>query len=226
MSGSRKDPDPGESQLDRASYKIGLDASFNSSTPDPLPLFDQWLAEAVASEPNDPSAAAFATCTPDGVPSVRMVLVKHIQDPDTGNQRFGIFTNLDSRKGEKMLSNPRAALCFHWKTLRRQIRVEGSLKPFSEAASDTYFHSRSRGSQIGAAVSNQSRPLANRELLEDRATAFAHAHPGQISRPPHWRGFYLEPERIEFWIDGKDRLHDRLLFTRHADHWHQTRLYP
>jgi pyridoxamine 5'-phosphate oxidase len=197
---------------------------------DPLPLFDQWLAEAAASEPNDPNAAALATCTPSGIPSVRMVLAKRIHDPEAApanpDQRFCIFTNIESRKGQEILLNPRAALCFHWKSLRRQFRVEGQLSPLSDAASDAYFHSRSRGSQIGAAASNQSRPLANRELLEDRAAAFAHAHPGEIPRPGFWRGFYLTPERIEFWVDGKDRLHDRLLFLRNGESWLQTRLYP
>lgn len=193
---------------------------------DPLTLFDQWLAEAAAAEPNDPNAAALATCTPDGIPSVRMVLAKQIHDPSAGYQRFCIFTNIESRKGEEIRLNPLAALCFHWKSLRRQLRIEGPLSPLSAAASDAYFNSRSRGSQIGAAISDQSRPLANRELLVDRATAFTHSHPGQIPRPDYWRGFYLTPERIEFWISGEDRLHDRMLFTRDGDRWHQTRLYP
>lgn len=197
-----------------------------SSAVDPLLLFDQWLAEAVASEPNDANAAALATCTPEGSPSVRMVLAKQIDDPEVGHQRFSIFTNVDSRKGEEMLANPRAALCFHWKSLRRQIRVEGPLAPLSEKASEDYFHSRSRGSQISAAVSDQSRPLANRELLLDRAAAFAHAHSGEIPRPDYWRGFYLTPERLEFWISGQDRLHDRILFTRNGDGWLRGRLYP
>ena len=197
-----------------------------STESDPILLFDQWLVDAAAAEPNDPNAAALATSTPDGIPSVRMVLAKRILDSDAGDQRFCIFTNIESRKGEEILANPHAALCFHWKSLRRQFRVEGPLAPLSAEASDAYFHSRSRGSQIGAAVSNQSRPLANRELLEDRAAAFSHAHPDQIPRPGYWRGFYLRPERIEFWINGHNRLHDRLLFTRDGNHWHQTRLYP
>lgn len=193
---------------------------------DPLLLFDQWLAEATSTEPNDPNATALATSTPDGIPSVRMVLAKQIQDPQAGYQRFAIFTNMESRKGEEILQNPHAALCFHWKSLRRQIRVEGPLTPLSAAASDAYFHSRSRGSQIAAAASNQSHPLANRQLLFDRAQAFTQAHPGEIPRPDHWRGFYLTAQRIEFWINGQDRLHDRLLFTRTGESWHQTRLYP
>jgi len=125
-----------------------------------------------------------------------------------------------------MLANPRAALCFHWKSLGRQIRVEGALTALSKEASENYFHSRSRGSQISAAVSDQSRPLANRELLLDRAAAFAHSHPEEIPRPDYWRGFYLAPERLEFWISGQDRLHDRMLFTRNGDGWLRGRLYP
>lgn len=203
-----------------------IDGILDLSVLDPLSLFDQWLADATVAEPNDPNAAALATSTPDGIPSVRMVLAKRITDPDAGDQRFSIFTNIESRKGEEILTNPRAAICFHWKSLRRQLRVEGLLSPLSAQATDAYFRSRSRGSQIGAAISDQSRPLANRELLLDRAAAFAHAHPDEIPRPAWWRGFYLSAERIEFWADGKDRLHDRLLFTRNGDHWRRTRLYP
>lgn len=193
---------------------------------DPLLLFDQWLTDAGASEPSDANAAALATSTPEGAPSVRMVLAKQIDDPAAGYQRFSIFTNLESRKGEEMLANPLAALCFHWKSLGRQIRAEGALTALSETASENYFHSRSRGSQIAAAVSDQSRPLANRELLLDRAASFAHAHPEEIPRPGYWRGFYLTAERMEFWINGQDRLHDRILFRRNGDGWLRGRLYP
>lgn len=208
-------------------HPLSLDSlGSGAQLPDPVELFDQWLAKAAESEPNDPNAAALATSTPDGIPSVRMVLAKQIHDSESGYQRFSVFTNVESRKGQEILANPRAALCFHWKTLRRQIRIEGPLTPLSSEASDTYFHSRSRGSQIAAAVSNQSRPLDSRQLLIDRTAAFTQLHPGEVPRPGYWRGFYLTPEKIEFWADGKDRLHDRLLFAREGDSWLATRLYP
>jgi pyridoxamine 5'-phosphate oxidase len=191
------------------------------ATNDPLAQFDLWLNEASASEPNDPNAASLATASTDGAPSVRMVLVKPV-----GDERFCVFTNAESQKGRQLLENPRAALCFHWKTLRRQVRVEGRITELSAEASDRYFHSRSRGSQIGAAVSDQSRTLGSREELEAKARAFAESHVGEIPRPGYWRGFCLHPERIEFWMDGKDRLHDRFVFVRDGNLWRQHRLYP
>jgi pyridoxamine 5'-phosphate oxidase len=176
---------------------------------DPLELFGLWLQEAERSEANDPNAAALATSTLDGVPSVRMVLVKR------ADQRgFCFFTNAESKKGMELQQNPKAALCFHWKTLRRQVRVEGRVTDMDAAEVDAYFHGRSRSSQIGAAVSEQSRPLASREELE------------QVPRPPYWRGFCVHAERIEFWISGENRLHDRFLFTLEAGQWKRTRLYP
>ena len=200
-----------------------LPLEIDSGTPDldPLALYDTWLKEAEASEPNDPNACSLATATASGSPNVRMVLAKRV-----GDQRFCFFTNAESQKGLDLAENPRAALCFHWKSQRRQLRVEGAVTELPSSEADTYFHSRSRGSQIGAAISDQSRPLANRELLEDRARAFALAHTGQIPRPRYWRGFCLHPERIEFWQDGKDRLHDRFLFTLNGDSWQHSRLYP
>lgn len=187
----------------------------------PLSLFDTWLKEAGAHEPNDPNAAALATSTADGQPSVRMVLVKRI-----GEDRFCFFTNAESHKGRQLAENPRAALCFHWKSLRRQIRIEGTIAELDSAKVDAYFHSRSRASQIGAVVSNQSRPLASREALEEKARLFAEAHPGDIPRPSYWRGFQLHPQQIEFWIDGPHRLHDRFLFTLDGNLWRISRLYP
>jgi pyridoxamine 5'-phosphate oxidase len=188
---------------------------------DPLKLFGLWLEEAEGSEANDPNAAALATSTLEGVPSVRMVLVKR------ADQRgFCFFTNAESKKGRELQQNPKAALCFHWKTLRRQVRVEGWVTEMEAADVDAYFHSRSRSSQIGAAVSEQSRPLASREELEEKFRSFAGQHPGEVPRPPHWRGFCVHAERIEFWMSGEDRLHDRFLFTREAGQWKRTRLYP
>jgi pyridoxamine 5'-phosphate oxidase len=198
-------------------------SSLEIATNDPIALFDLWLTEATTSEPNDPNAAALATSTTEGHPSVRMVLIKPV-----GENRFCFFTNVESQKGTQLAQNPQAALCFHWKSLRRQLRVEGKVTELAAEKVDAYFHSRSRASQIGACVSNQSRPLASREELEAKAAGFAAAHSseGKIPRPAYWRGFQIHPQRIEFWMDGEARLHDRCLFTRVDDGWRKTRLYP
>jgi pyridoxamine 5'-phosphate oxidase len=189
---------------------------------DPLALFDLWMKDAQLREPNDPSAAALATCTADGQPSVRMVLIKQV-----GQHRFAFFTNAGSRKGRELAENPRVALCFHWKSLRRQVRVEGPVTELPGSDVDAYFHSRSRESQIGAAVSLQSQVLVSRDELEARVRTFAEAHlDDEIPRPDHWRGFYVEPARIEFWIDGAHRLHDRFLFSKEGSGWQTARLYP
>ena len=188
---------------------------------DPLALFDTWFKAAQESEPNDPNAAALATATAAGAPSVRMVLVKRV-----GDRRFCFFTNAESQKGRELAANPRAALCFHWKSLRRQVRAEGTISELAASDVDTYFHSRSRASQIGAAVSDQSRVLPSREELEKQVRQFGERHPGEVPRPVYWRGYHLSPERIEFWIDGPNRLHDRFLFTREGDRWERCRLYP
>ncbi len=188
---------------------------------DPIQGFHEWLREAEASEPNDPNAAALATSTPKGDPSVRIVLVKRVDE-----RGFCFFTNAESEKGSQLAENPRAALCFHWKTLRRQVRVAGSVTQLDDGEVDAYFHSRSRKSQVGAAVSAQSRPLRNRGELEEMVQAFDKQHPGEVPRPPHWCGYCVAVERIEFWIDGPDRLHDRILFTPTGSGWEQTRLYP
>ena len=188
---------------------------------DPLALFDTWFKAAQESEPNDPNAAALATATAAGAPSVRMVLVKRV-----GDRRFCFFTNAESQKGRELAANPRAALCFHWKSLRRQVRAEGTISELAASDVDTYFHSRSRASQIGAAVSDQSRVLASREELEEQVRQFGERHPGEVPRPAYWRGYHLSPERIELWIDGPNRLHDRFLFTREGDRWERCRLYP
>lgn len=198
-----------------------MNDSHEIASEDPLELFDTWLRQAQESEPNDPNAAALATSTRDGVPSVRMVLAKRI-----GEHRFCFFTNVESRKGEELTQNPRAALCFHWKALRRQVRAEGEVSELDTREVDWYFQSRSRASQISAAVSDQSRMLRSRADLEERVNIFGQNHPGEIRRPSFWRGFYLCPERIEFWLDGTNRLHDRFLFTKQGDGWQKARLYP
>ena len=196
-------------------------AGYELSTNDPMELFRQWMQEAERSEPNDPNAVALATATADGSPSVRMVLLKR-----THAAGFWFFTNAESNKGLQLAENPRAAMCFHWKTLRRQVRIEGSVSLLPLAEVDEYFHSRSRRSQLGAAVSRQSRPLGSREQLEERVDRFAAEHPGEVPRPAYWQGYCLEAERIEFWVDGEDRLHDRFLFTSGPDGWTSHRLYP
>jgi pyridoxamine 5'-phosphate oxidase len=188
---------------------------------DPIARFHEWLRQAEDTEPNDPNGAALATSTANGEPSVRMVLVKRVDE-----RGFCFFTNAESEKGVELAENPRAALCFHWKSLRRQVRVAGTVTGLESSEVEAYFHSRSRKSQIGAAVSAQSRPLRSREELVDKVKHFAEQHLGEIPRPLHWQGYCVFAERIEFWMDGADRLHDRLLFTRAGDGWSRTRLYP
>ena len=189
---------------------------------DPLGLFDTWFAEAREAEPNDSNAMALATATPDGRPSVRMVLLK-----DHGPSGFTFYTNAQSRKGEEIRANMRAALLFHWKSLRRQIRIEGPLSQVPDEVADAYFHSRSRPSQLGAVASQQSRPLPERATFVERyAEVEARFEGGEVERPPHWTGFTLNPERIEFWLDRANRLHDRRVFTRDGDAWASTLLYP
>lgn len=187
----------------------------------PIALFQRWFDLAAKDELNDPNAMALATSTVGGRPSVRMVLMKHVDE-----RGFTFYTNVESQKGEELLANPYAALCFHWKSERRQVRVEGTVEAVSDADSDEYFHSRSRSSQIGAVASQQSRPLVSREELEARAAALAAKYPGEIPRPGYWRGFRVVPERIEFWQDGADRLHDRIVFSRDGIGWKNKRLYP
>jgi pyridoxamine 5'-phosphate oxidase len=195
---------------------------FSLEATDPLPCFHAWLGKAQALEPNDHNAAALATATPAGLPSVRMVLVKDV----TGDGSFVFYSNSESRKGLEIRANPHAALCFHWKSLRRQIRIEGPLAEVSSQQADDYFHSRARGSQLGALASDQSRPLISRAALEARAAELARLHPGEIPRPSHWTGFALHAQAIEFWRSRQDRLHDRILYTRISGTWERSLLYP
>lgn len=188
---------------------------------DPIALFRAWMREAEAGEPNDPNAVALATATRDGVPSVRMVLLKGLDE-----RGFAFYTNAESRKGAELAENPRAAMCFHWKSLRRQVRVEGPVAELPHLESDAYFHSRSRGSQLGAVASQQSRLLASRQVLEDRVRTVEELYPAVIPRPDFWHGYVLWPERIEFWVNGVERLHDRFLFLRTNDCWEKERLFP
>jgi pyridoxamine 5'-phosphate oxidase len=189
---------------------------------DPFALFAEWMAEARAGELNDSNAMALATATPDGFPSVRMVLLK-----DHGPQGFTFYTNAESRKGQEIRANARAALLFHWKSLRRQIRIEGPLSEVAPEVADAYFHSRARDSQLGAVASDQSRPLPDRKVFVERfAEAQARFGDREIERPAHWTGFTVMPERIEFWRDRDNRLHDRRLFVRAGSGWTSTLLYP
>ena len=190
---------------------------------DPIALFDDWFAEAARSEPNDHNAMALATATRDGSPSVRMVLLK-----GHGQEGFTFYTNAQSRKGGEIRANPEAALLFHWKSLRRQIRIEGPLEEVSQEEADAYFHSRAFVSQVGSAASDQSRPLAERQVYLDRVEEIEarFADEGEVPRPPHWTGFRLTPRAMEFWLDRPNRLHDRRRFARTADGWTDELLYP
>jgi pyridoxamine 5'-phosphate oxidase len=189
---------------------------------DPIARFRSWLGEAEASEPNDPNAMALATVDADGRPSVRMVLLKGLSDAG-----FVFYTNQQSRKGGELAGNPNAALLFHWKSLRRQVRVEGPVEPVSDAEADAYFATRGRESRLGAWASDQSRTLADRATLECRLEETkARFGDGEVPRPPHWSGYRVVPTAIEFWSDGSARLHHRELFERHSEGWTMRLLNP
>lgn len=191
-------------------------------TADPFVLFAAWMREAEASEPNDPNAMAVATATPDGRPSVRTLLLKGADE-----RGFVFYTNTESRKGGELAANPRAALLFHWKSLRRQIRIEGPVSIVSDAEADAYFASRRPISRLGAIASDQSRPLADRAIFERRLKEAEEKYGFEtIPRPANWTGFRVAPEAIEFWQDRPFRLHDRALWTRDGNTWRVTRLYP
>lgn len=189
---------------------------------DPFKLFDDWFRRARETEVNDSNAMALATADAQGHPSVRMVLLK-----GHGPDGFIFYTNYEGRKGGELLANPNAALLFHWKSLRRQIRIEGPVTPVDDATADAYFATRSRDSQLGAWASDQSRPLPERAIFEQRfAEVEARFAESEVPRPPHWSGFRVTPKRIEFWEDRDHRLHHRRVFTRTATGWDEGLLYP
>jgi pyridoxamine 5'-phosphate oxidase len=190
---------------------------------DPLALFDEWFAEARASEPNDPEAMALATSDASRIPSVRMVLLK-----GHGPDGFVFYTNEQSNKGRQLDDNPEAALLFHWKSLRRQVRISGPVGRVRDEEADAYFATRSRDSQIGAWASDQSRPLDSRETFETRFAEMTSRFDGQdVPRPPHWGGFRVQPRAFEFWLDRVHRLHERRVFTARPDgEWSEGLLYP
>ncbi len=198
---------------------------FADSPPtDPLTLFEDWFAEAKEQEINDANAMALASVGEDGMPSQRMVLLK-----GADRDGFTFYTNYESRKGRQLLGQPMAALLFHWKSLRRQVRIEGPVLQVTAEEADAYFASRPRQSQIGAWASDQSRPLESRFALEKRVAKFAAKYGvGSVPRPPHWSGFRIVPRYMEFWKDGAFRLHDRVVYTRgdQAQAWQTQRLYP
>ena len=189
---------------------------------DPISLFAAWLEEAGRTEPNDPNAMAVSTCTPDGAPSARIVLLK-----DFDARGFVFYTNQQGRKGAELIANPRAALLFHWKSLARQVRIEGPVEAVTEAEADAYFNTRARVSRLGALASDQSRPLPSRSELERRVAELAARYPGDtVPRPPHWSGFRVLPRSVEFWQDMPFRLHDRRVYTRTDGGWSVGALYP
>lgn len=208
-------------------WQLSLDSRRRSGqTPrmadDPFSLFDAWFADAKASEPNDAEAMALATATEDGLPSVRMVLLK-----GHGPDGFTFYTNADSRKGGELAENANAALLFHWKSLRRQVRIEGPVTEVDADEADAYFSTRSRDSQLGAHASMQSRQLDRRETFEQRFNAMTERFKDRaVPRPERWTGFRVEPRQIEFWSDRPHRMHERRLFTRTECGWSEGLLYP
>jgi pyridoxamine 5'-phosphate oxidase len=191
---------------------------------DPFAIFRDWLAEAEKSEPNDATAMSLASVDEEGLPDVRMVLLKGFDE-----RGFVFYTNFESQKGQELLATRKAALCFHWKSLRRQVRARGPIEVVSEAEADAYFASRQRDSRIGAWASKQSRPLESRFALETAVAMYAARYAiGEVPRPPYWSGFRVKPVSIEFWHDRPFRLHERVVFRRATPDgkWDKTRLYP
>ena len=202
---------------------LGIDLCFKDLD-NPMDLFEYWFNEAKKTEINDPNALALATVGKNGIPSVRMVLLK-----DFNEKGFVFYTNLNSRKSNEIKSNPNASMCFHWKSLLRQVRITGKLSNVSDAEADSYFNSRSFGSRIGAWASNQSSVLESRDKLIESIEGFKKKYSNEknIPRPKHWSGWNLNPIEFEFWLDGKDRIHERLLYSRVDNNkWEKNLLSP
>ena len=204
-------------------YKDSAGKPLIPETDDPLPLFRDWMAAAREAEPNDSNAMSLATVDAHGRPDVRIVLLK-----DVSEKGFAFYTNFGSAKGDQLKANPVAALGFHWKSLRRQVRIRGHIEPVSAEEADIYFASRARESRISAIASDQSRPLPSRAVFDQRIAALQEEYDGRddIPRPPNWGGFRLVPDEIEFWQDQAFRMHDRLKFARKEGIWTHERLYP
>jgi len=201
-----------------------------STAPEPFALFERWFADAAAREPNDPNAMTLATVDADGLPNLRMVLLKGLDNGERGSGRgFVFYTNHDSAKGQELRAQPKAALLFHWKSLRRQVRLRGLVGVTDAAEADAYFATRARGSQLGAWASEQSQALYSRATLEQRLAEIEAKYAGQlVPRPPHWSGFRVVPLEVEFWHDRPFRLHERVLFRRAVTDaaWQRSVLYP
>ena len=199
-----------------------LNETLNIDQKDPIAQFQAWLAEAEKGEGINPNAVALATVTPDGGPDVRMVLLKAVD-----SSGFVFYTNSESRKGDELKANPRGALCFYWRSLRREVRIEGPVEKVSDADADAYFASRDRASQIGAWASKQSRPMSGRFEFKKRIAEYTARYGlGKVPRPAFWEGYRVKPARIEFWAERRFRLHDRVVYTRREDGWVSERLYP
>jgi len=210
-------------------YYTGPQAGDFAEADEPFALFQAWFAEAQAHEPNDANAMALASVDASGMPNVRMVLLKGVDAIDQPQRGFVFYTNLESAKGVELLASRKAALCFHWKSLRRQVRVRGEVSRASDAEADAYFASRPRGSRLGAWASQQSRPLESRFALEKAVALVTARYPiGAIPRPPYWSGLRIVPQEMEFWHDRPFRLHERIVFRRGSpeEAWRKERLYP